>query len=162
MNKYFFTIAFILVAFICKAQMQAKDTTLVIKVRKPTEANTLKESNSVVVSDVVENETLVFSIVEQMPVFPGGEEAIVSFLKENIKYPVEAKKANDQGTVFLSFIIDSAGNVTYTRIIRSSGNTFLDNEALRVVNSMPSWRPGKQRGVEVPVYINLPVVFKLK
>ena len=100
----------------------------------------------------------VFTIVDDMPAFPGGQEALFQFLKSNLKYPDEAKKENIQGTVYVTFVIDPEGKVTKGKVLRGV-HELLDEEALRVVNLMPLWSPGSRRGVPVSVQYNLPVKF---
>jgi len=102
----------------------------------------------------------IFTIVETMPEFPGGQEALMKYMIDNIKYPEEAKKENIQGRVFVEFVIDKTGQVTKSQIIRGL-NKLLDQEALRVVKSMPKWKAGEQSGEKVDVRWILPIVFKL-
>src|SRR5688572_13628416 len=92
----------------------------------------------------------IFTIVEEMPSFPGGEAALVKYLSENIRYPARARENGITGRVFVTFIIGKDGKVTESKILRGIGGG-CDEEALRVVNSMPQWRPGKQRGEPVMV-----------
>ncbi|MFA6924227.1 MAG: energy transducer TonB [Bacteroidales bacterium] len=103
----------------------------------------------------------VFTIVEEMPQYPGGDEARVRFLQENVKYPQEAKNNGIQGKVYVTFVIDEKGNVTDVRIIRSIGGG-CDAEALRVIKLMPKWLPGKQSGKPVRVQYNMPIIFTLE
>ncbi len=112
-----------------------------------------------VAEEVVEEQ--IFTIVEEMPAFPGGEAALMKFLGNNIKYPAIAKDAGIQGTVFVTFVVDEGGNVKDVRVLRSIGGG-CDEEAIRVVQSMPKWAPGKQRGKPVKVQYNLPIRFTLK
>ena len=102
----------------------------------------------------------VFNVVEQMPEFPGGEKALKDFIGSSIKYPVEAIKKNIQGKVFVTFVVTHEGAVTKARVVRSV-DPLLDQEALRVINLLPTWKPGKQRGVEVDVAYTIPVQFAL-
>jgi len=103
----------------------------------------------------------VYEVSEKMPEFPGGNEAMSKFMVQNIKYPESAKKAGIQGTVYVSFIVNSEGNVTKAEI-QKSVSPELDAEALRVVNTMPVWTPGEQKGEKVSVHLTLPVKFKLQ
>lgn len=102
----------------------------------------------------------VFTVVEQMPEFPGGENARFEFLSKNIVYPTLAAENGIQGTVYLSFIVKKDGRITDARILRGIGGG-CDEEALRVVRNMPPWKPGKQNGKHVDVLFNMPVIFKL-
>ncbi len=109
--------------------------------------------------EVVEEQ--IFTIVEEMPSFPGGEAALMKYLSSNTKYPAIAKDANIQGTVFVTFVVDTDGKVKDVRVLRSIGGG-CDEEAVRVVQSMPAWKAGKQRGKSVKVQYNLPIRFTLK
>lgn len=103
----------------------------------------------------------IFTIVEEMPSFPGGETGLVKYLSENIKYPARARENNITGTVFLTFVVGKDGKVDDIKVLRGIG-AGCDEEAIRVIKSMPSWRPGKQRGQPVMVQFNLPIRFTLK
>lgn len=103
----------------------------------------------------------VFQVVEVDPEFPGGMEALTKYLSENIKYPEQAKKDKIQGKVYISFVVEKDGSVADAKVLRGIGGG-CDEEALRVVNAMPKWTPGKQRNTPVRVQFNLPVVFKLQ
>ena len=99
---------------------------------------------------------------DSMPEFPGGVSAMMTYLMDNVKYPADAKKDKKEGRVVCSFVITKEGKVTEAHVIKSSGTESLDNEALRVVNNMPDWKPGKENGEPVNVHYTIPVVFKLK
>jgi len=105
-------------------------------------------------------EEKVFAAVEQMPVFKGGEKAMFEFIKANLKHPPLAVENGIEGRVVIKFVITKEGKITNTKIIRGI-DTLCDREALRVVNSMPDWVPGKQNNWAVPVYFTLPILFKL-
>ena len=102
----------------------------------------------------------VFTVVEQPPVFPGGEDARIAYLVNNINYPAEAKSKGIQGTVYVTFVIEQDGSVSNVKVLRSV-HSLLDKEAVRVIQSMPAWTPGKQRGEPVRVQFNTPVKFTL-
>lgn len=102
----------------------------------------------------------VYEVVETPPVFPGGEKAMYEYLAKNINYPVEAQKQKIEGRVTMQFIVSDAGKVISPRIIRGV-DPLLDAEALRIINSMPNWTPGKQGGKNVHVRYTLPIQFKL-
>jgi periplasmic protein TonB len=102
----------------------------------------------------------VLLVVEQMPSFPGGEEVLYKFLSNNIKYPSVAKEKGISGTVIISFVIEEDGSVAEAKVLRGIGGG-CDEEALRVVNLMPKWSPGKQSGKPVRVQYNLPIKFTL-
>ncbi|MBQ5981396.1 MAG: energy transducer TonB [Prevotella sp.] len=103
----------------------------------------------------------VFDVVEQMPSFPGGNEALMKFLSENVKYPVVAQENGVQGRVVVSFVVERDGSITDVKVVRSVDPS-LDKEATRVVKSMPNWIPGKQNGAAVRVKYNVPVSFRLQ
>ena len=103
----------------------------------------------------------VFKVVEVDPEFPGGEEALYKYLAENIKYPEKAKNNKVEGRVYITFVIEKDGTVSDAKVLRSV-NEELDAEALRVINAMPKWKPGTQRGVPVRVQYNIPITFKLQ
>ena len=100
-------------------------------------------------------------VVEHQPSFPGGQQALLDFLRENTKYPEQAEKDSIVGRVVLSFVIETDGSITETKVVRSV-HPLLDAEALRVANLMPKWEPGYQNGIPVRVKYNIPVTFKLK
>lgn len=102
-----------------------------------------------------------FIVVEQMPEFPGGEEALYQFLGSNLSYPDTAKEQNITGKVIVSFVVEKDGRITNAKVIKDIGGGCGD-EALRVVNKMPRWKPGKQKGKPVRVQFSLPFVFNLE
>ncbi len=102
----------------------------------------------------------VFTVVEQMPQYPGGEKARVDFMMKNLKYPKSAQKSGLQGTVYVSFIVEKDGSIKKAEVIRGIG-TACDQEALRVVKMMPKWKAGKQRGKTVRTKYTLPISFSL-
>ncbi len=111
---------------------------------------------------VLEDDTKkVYDVVEKMPAYPGGIQALMKFLQENVNYPDKAQEKNVQGRVIVSFIVEKDGSITDVEVIRSVDPS-LDAEALRVVKSMPRWIPGKQNGVPVRVKYNVPISFKLQ
>ncbi len=109
----------------------------------------------------VEKEDQVFQVVEQQPEFPGGAGALMSYLGKNIKYPAAASRANVSGRVFMTFIVNTDGSIQGAEVLKGLGFG-CDEEALRVVRSMPKWKPGKQSGRPVRVKYNLPVSFVLE
>ena len=108
-----------------------------------------------------EDDSPVFFIVEEMPEFPGGEMALRRFIANSIKYPVVAQENGVQGKVYVNFVVGKDGRVTDARVIRSV-DPALDKEALRVVNSLPLWKPGRQRGEPVRVSFSVPISFVLQ
>lgn len=105
--------------------------------------------------------TKVFDVVEEMPSFPGGQGALMSYLASTIKYPVVAQENGVQGRVIVSFVVERDGSISDVRVARSVDPS-LDREAQRVVKSMPRWKPGKQNGSAVRVKYTVPVVFRLQ
>jgi len=102
-----------------------------------------------------------YTFVEQMPEYIGGESELRNFLINSVKYPDEAKKKGIQGKIFVSFVVAKDGSVTEAKIVRGV-DPLLDAEALRVVNAMPKWVPGKQNGKDVPVQFTVPIKFELE
>ena len=116
---------------------------------------------TVEVEEEEETSNEVFIIVEQMPVFPGGEAALRKFLATEVKYPVIAQENGIQGRVYVKFVIAADGSVTNVEVARPFDPN-LDKEAVRVVQSMPKWTPGKQRGKAVKVSYTVPINFVLQ
>ncbi len=102
----------------------------------------------------------VYTVVENMPQFPGGDEARTKYMINTIKYPDEAKKKGLQGTVYVGFIVEKDGSISSTKVQRGIGEP-CDLEAIRVVQSMPKWTPGTQNGKPVRVSFTMPISFKL-
>lgn len=103
----------------------------------------------------------IFTVVESMPEFPGGMGELMNYLSSNIKYPALAKESGIQGRVFINFVVETDGSITAVKVLRGIGGG-CDEEAVRVVEKMPKWKPGKQRGKPVRVSYNLPVKFTLQ
>ena len=118
----------------------------------------LNQNQEIVQEPVEEDE--VFLIVEQMPEFPGGETALIKYIADHIKYPVAAQEMGIQGKVYVTFVVDKNGNVTNATVTRGIDSA-LDKEALRVINSLPKWSPGKQRGMPVSVSYTVPINFTI-
>ena len=109
-----------------------------------------------------EEEEVIFMVVESMPEFPGGQQALFKYLAENVKYPVIAQENGIQGRVICQFVVNKDGSIVDVVAVRSSGEASLDKEAIRVIKSMPKWKPGKQRGKPVRVKYTVPVNFRLQ
>ena len=103
----------------------------------------------------------VYDAVEQMPEFPGGMPAMIEYLQNNLKYPKDAIKQQVGGRVMVMFVVETDGSLSNVRVARKVFHS-LDTEAVRVVKSMPKWKPGKEKGRLVRVNYILPVVFSLK
>ncbi len=106
-------------------------------------------------------EEQIFTVVEQQASFPGGTEALAKFLTKNLKYPPEAQRANVQGKVFMSFVVSPDGSISDVNVMKGLGFG-CDQEAQRVVKSMPKWAPGKQSGRAVKSRFTLPITFQLE
>ena len=103
----------------------------------------------------------IFVVVEEQPEFPGGNAAMMKFLGDNIRYPVIAQENGIQGRVICNFVVERDGSITDVQVVRGVDPS-LDREAVRVIQQMPRWKPGKQRGSAVRVRFTLPVVFRLQ
>ena len=101
-----------------------------------------------------------FMVVENMPEFPGGDLGLMKYIQKHVKYPAIAKEYNITGKVYVSFIVDKSGSVTNVKIVRGVDKN-LDAEAMRVVKSLPKYKPGKQRGKSVRVMFTIPINFTL-
>jgi len=111
--------------------------------------------------DEKEDENMIFQIVEEMPEFPGGEGELLKYISRSIKYPVIAQESNIQGRVICAFVINRDGSVVDGQILRGVDPS-LDKEALRVISTLPKWKPGKQRGKPVRVKYTVPITFRLQ
>lgn len=107
-------------------------------------------------------QTKIHDAVEEMPEFNGGQLAMMEFLMNNMKYPQAAVKAKQQGKAVVGFVIRKDGTISDVQIKKSAGHAVLDEEAMRVVKSMPAWKPGKQKGKPVNVKYYVPITFRLK
>ena len=123
-----------------------------------TTANTLPTTNM----QTQKSATKTFTVVEEMPKFKGGNKAMMEFLMMNMKYPASAAKAKQQGRAVVGFVVRKDGTVSDVYIVKSTGYDVLDNEAMRVVKSMPTWEPGKQKGKPVDVKYFVPITFRQK
>ena len=103
----------------------------------------------------------IFDVVEQMPEYPGGMQAMMEFLKQNIKYPEDAQKQKVEGRVIALFVVETDGSISNIEVVKHAFPS-LDAEAERVIQAMPKWKPGKQKGQPVRVKFTVPVIFRLK
>ena len=103
----------------------------------------------------------VFDVVEDMPQYPGGMQAMLSFLQENITYPKDAQEKKISGRVLVTFVVEKDGSISNVETVKSVFPS-LDEEAVRIVKAMPNWKPGKQNGKVVRVKYTLPISFSLK
>ena len=102
----------------------------------------------------------IFTVVEVMPEYPGGNKAMYAYMGENIKYPQKAREDGISGTVFITFVVEKDGTVSHVKKLRGVEES-LDKEAMRVIKAMPKWKPGRQKGKAVRVQYNLPIKFVL-
>ena len=114
-------------------------------------------------SIIEDNPPKIFTIVQEMPEFPGGQIEMIKYIQKNIVYPPSAREAGINGTCYLSFVVNEDGTISNVEVLKGvPGCPECDKEAIRVIKSMPLWIPGKQNGKEVKVLINLPIHFVLK
>ena len=114
-----------------------------------------------VVEEEEPEEEQIFQVVEKMPEFPGGMAECLKFLSKNIKYPTISQENGVQGRVIIQFVVNRDGSIVDPQVVRGV-DPYLDKEALRVVSSMPKWKPGEQRGKPVRVKYTVPVTFRLQ
>lgn len=159
------TIAFILLQIALFAQPPLSNRGLE-NPDKPVDKSTLPPGSNEALETVKKPATdkpIVTTIPDVMPQFPGGEDSLQSFLGRNIKYPLKAKDANTQGTVYITYVIEVDGSVSDIKILRGlfgAGGKECGDEAIRVVSLMPKWKPGLLSGKPVRVAYTLPFRFK--
>jgi len=119
-------------------------------------ADLQQKQNKVVEEEVVKP----YVVVEQMPEFPGGDQNMRKFLRDNIRYPMMARESGITGTVYVTFVVSATGQISDVKLLRGIGGG-CDEEAVRVVRTMPAWIAGRQTGKPVPVQFNLPIKFSL-
>ena len=132
-----------------------------VKGNDEAEGEVLKAKEVIAEEKPKEEETKVFDVVEQMPQFPGGQQALFEYLSKNIKYPVIAEENGVQGRVIVTFVVERDGSITDVKVVKSVDPS-LDKEAQRVVKAMPHWIPGKQNGSAVRVKYTVPATFRLQ
>ena len=110
---------------------------------------------------VAQKNQKVFDVVEQMPEYPGGIQALFEYLSQNVKYPTDAEKQKVEGRVIATFIVETDGSISSIEVVKPAFPS-LDAEAIRVLSGMPKWTPGKQSGKEVRVKYTVPINFHLK
>lgn len=121
---------------------------------------TTESDEKVAIEIEEESDEEFFMVVENMPEFPGGDAGLMKYIQNNVKYPPIANEYNITGKVYVSFIVDKSGSVTDVKIVRGVDKS-LDAEAVRVVKSLPKYKPGKQRGNAVRVMFTIPINFTL-
>ncbi len=110
---------------------------------------------------VAQKNQQVFDVVEQMPEYPGGMQALFEYLGQNVKYPEDAKKQKVEGRVIAIFVVETDGSISNVEVVRPVFPS-LDAEAVRVLSGMPKWKPGMQSGKVVRVKYTVPINFSLK
>ena len=115
----------------------------------------------IIIIEEENDETHIFENVDEMPEFPGGEEALIMYIKSSIRYPAIARENGISGRVFVQFIIEPTGEVSNAKVTKGVDPS-LDREAIRVVQAMPKWKPGKQRNQPVRVLYAAPIIFNLQ
>ncbi len=130
--------------------------TILVVETDETKAETPETNTAVGTFEPVQGD--VFDVVEEMPQYPGGAEALLEFLNNNVQYPEEAEKAGIQGRVIATFVVEKDGSVSNAKVVKSV-DPLLDAEALRVISAMPKWKPGKQNGKVVRVKYTVPLSF---
>ena len=116
--------------------------------------NAMAQSKKVANDKVIEK-------AEVMPQFPGGDQAMMKFVSENVQYPEEAKEKEISGRVMVGFIVEKDGSISDVKVVKGIGGG-CDEEAVRVVKAMPKWKPGKEKGKPVRVSYMMPFTFKLQ
>lgn len=119
-----------------------------------------EETEIEIIPEEETGEAEIFMVVEEMPEFPGGVQALYKYIGNNIKYPNIARENGVEGKVYINFVVEPSGQVSNVKVLRGIG-AGCDEEAIRVVKSLPAWKPGKQRGKPVRVSYNLPISFKI-
>ncbi len=126
-------------------------------------ANGFGRQEGIIIKQEAKQEEEVFIVVEEMPEFSGGNEAMVKCIKGNLKYPDNAKENGIQGKVYVSYVVNNEGKVNDVNVIRGiTGVSELEKEVVRVVNAFPIHKPGKQNGRALSVQMVLPINFVLK
>ena len=137
------------------------EETEIISVEDQGEVVEINENMNIVVEELPEEETI-YNVVEDQPEFPGGMQALMKYLRDNIKYPSISRQNNSQGRAYINFVVNTDGSITDVEVMKGTGDVYLDKEAVRVVSGMPKWKPGKQQGKTVRVKYTLPVMFRLQ
>ena len=131
-----------------------------VEIEEELEIEDTESDEDMIIEIEEEDDDEFFMVVENMPEFPGGDLGLMKYIQRNVKYPPIAKEYNITGKVYVSFIVDKSGAVTNVKIVRGVDKN-LDAEALRVVKSLPKYKPGKQRGQPVRVMFTIPINFTL-
>jgi TonB family protein len=140
--------------------LTASEFTSISQASQPDTTKNQPQEVMIKIPENVEPDEELFVVVENPPTFPGGDEARMKYLVENINYPDEARKKGIQGVVFVTFVVERDGSINEVRVLRGIGGG-CDEEAKRVIENMPNWTPGTQRGKPVRVVFNMPIRFTL-
>ena len=109
-----------------------------------------------------QKDSTIYTVVQEMPEFPGGPSEMMRYIQANVNYPKEEKKAGISGKCFIKFVVEIDGSISHVTVLKGvKDGPNCDKEALRVIESMPKWSPGKQNGRPVRVYYNVPISFRL-
>lgn len=142
-----------------KLQEEVKDTQVGVKDQEGDKDVVVPVENT----GPVETAPEIFTVVEEMPEFPGGVTEMMKYIQKNIQYPAMAREAGISGKCYLKFVVNGDGVISDVTILKAvAGCPDCDKEAMRVIKSMPKWKPGKQNGRTVPVYYNIPINFTIK
>ncbi|MDD4993798.1 MAG: energy transducer TonB [Paludibacter sp.] len=145
----------------CLHKYKPSDNSPLIKEMPMPDPNNSNYSPESYQQEITTDEDKIYDVVEQMPVFPGGESELKYFITKNLKYPTIAQDNDVQGKVIIRFVVTRTGNVENPQILRSL-DAGCDREAMRVVRSLPRFIPGKQNGVNVSVWYTMPIKFRLE
>ena len=143
----------------CTSEPEEKGDNEEPAVLRPVEEEELVVDERVYDEDSAYSDVLEF--VEEEPDFPGGEEAMTDFIQENIEYPQSAVEKGEQGIVYVQFVVNADGSIEGTKVMRGVSSE-LDREAIKVIEKMPAWTPGKENGDAVRCKFTLPIHFRLK
>ena len=151
---------------------QNSDNKATIKIRKNTDSkkDTILQSGSVSYEEIIiptssqdNNDTTIYTIVEEMPQFPGGDAEMMKFIMKNFRYPSITLDGNYLGTIYATFVVNKDGKITDCSVLRPTNfSKFYDEEAIRVIKLMPDWKSGKNNGKSVRVRFNLPIRIHLQ
>ena len=135
-----------------------------VEIEEEVEIMDVEADQETIIEEVIEEEEEAgpdfFTIVEDMPNYPGGDAALLGYINKSVEYPPIAKENGITGVVYVSYIVDKTGNVTDVKVVRGA-DPFLDKEAVRVVKTIKGYKPGKQRGKPVPVQFTIPIRYVL-
>ena len=159
-HLYFFLILLVTGFTSCLHKHKSSNNSNIIREMPLPDVNATSYSPEVHHKEVL-NDEKIYSVVEQMPQFPGGESELLNYISKQLNYPGIARRNGIQGKVICRFIITRTGRIEKPEVVRSL-DPACDKEALRVLRSMPVFIPGKQNGVNVDVYYTLPVIFRLE